>query len=337
MRAVICRRYGPPDVFEMADVPRPVPRADELLVRVVASTVSAPDWRVRKADPAMVRLFMGLFRPRRQILGYEFAGDVVAVGDEVTRFRPGDAVFGMNVIGMTFKFGAYAEYVCVSTKALLASKPDSISYAEAAAIPSGTCTAYSCLRAARLKPGHKVLINGASGSIGTAAVQLAACYGAEVTAVCSTSKVEFLKALGAARAIDYTREDFTSSEERYDFILDAVGYSSFVRCRHLLTPTGAYLSTGAGSMIQNIYHGIRTRKSRGKRVLSFTGRLAAEDLEFFKKLIAEKRLRPVIDRCYPLEQVADAHRYVELGHKKGNVVIMVGREPQACGNGSIAP
>lgn len=324
MKAAIYKRYGPPEVLELADVPKPVPKDDELLVRVVASTVSAPDWRVRKADPQMVRLFMGLFRPKRQVLGYEFAGDVVAVGNKVTGFKPGDAVFGMNVVGMAFRFGAYAEYVCVSTKALLTIKPDTISYAEAATLPSGTCTAYGCIQAAKLKPGHKVLINGASGSIGTAALQLANYYGAEVTAVCNTNKVEFLKALGAAHVIDYTREDFTLSEQRYDFILDAVGFSSFVKCRHLLTPTGGYLSTGASSLAQNIYYGIKTRKSAGKKVLSFGGKMTAADLEFFKQLIAEKRLRPVVDRCYPLEQVADAHRYTELGHKKGNVVVMIG-------------
>jgi NADPH:quinone reductase-like Zn-dependent oxidoreductase len=324
VRAAIFKRYGPPEVLELADLPRPVPADDELLVRVIASTVSAPDWRVRKADPAVARLVMGLFRPKQRILGYEFAGDVVAVGSKVTQFKPGDAVFGMNVIGMKFKFGAYAEYVCVSTKAMVTTKPDTISYAEAATLPSGTCTAYSCIQAAKLKPGHKVLINGASGSIGTAALQLAKFYGAEVTAVCNRNKVEFLQALGAAHVIDYTREDFTQSERRYDFILDAVGFSSFVRCRHLLTPSGAYLSTGANAMFQNMYYAIKTRNSTGKRVLTFGGKMSVKDLEFFKQLVAEKLLRPVVDRCYPLEQVADAHRYTELGHKKGNVVIMIG-------------
>jgi NADPH:quinone reductase-like Zn-dependent oxidoreductase len=324
MRAAIFKRYGPPEVLELAEVPQPEPKDDELLVRVVASTVSAPDWRVRKADPQVVRLVMGLFRPKRRILGYEFAGDVVAVGSNITGFKPGDAVFGMNVVGMKFNFGAYAEYVCVPAKALFTLKPDSLSYAEAATIPSGTCTAYGCLQAAKLKPGHKVLINGASGSIGTAALQLANYYGAQVTAVCNTNKVEFLKALGAAHTIDYTREDFRLSPERYDFILDAVGFSSFVKCRHLLTPTGGYLSTGANALLQNLYYGITTKNSTGQKVLSFGGKMTVADLELFKQLIAEKRLRPVVDRCYPLEEVADAHRYTELGHKKGNVVVMIG-------------
>lgn len=327
MKAAIYKRYGPPEVLQLAEVPKPVPKDDELLVRVVASTVSAPDWRVRKADPAVARLFMGLLRPKRQILGYEFAGDVVDVGNKVTGFKPGDTVFGMNVVGMKFHFGAYAEYVCVPSNALFTCKPDTLSYAEAAALPSGTCTAYGCLQAAKLKPGHKVLINGASGSIGTAALQLANYFGAEVTAVCHTNKVEFLKALGAAHVIDYTREDFTESEQRYDFILDAVGFSSFVKCRHLLTATGGYLSTGAGSLLQNIYYGIRTRNSAGKKVLSFGGKMTVADLEFFKQLIAEKRLRPVVDRCYPLEEVVEAHRYTELGHKKGNVVVMIKSDP----------
>jgi NADPH:quinone reductase-like Zn-dependent oxidoreductase len=323
MKAAIYKRYGPPEVLELAQVPKPSPRDDELLIRVVASTVSAPDWRARKADPALIRLIIGLFAPKLPILGYEFSGDVEATGSKVTQFRPGDAVFGMNVVKGSIKFGAYAEYICVPASGLVATKPDSINYAEAATLPSGTATAYSCIQAAEIKQGNKVLINGASGSIGTAAIQLARYYGAEVTAVCNANKVDFVKSLGAAHVIDYTQRDFTQSETRYDFILDAVGFSSFSKCRHLLTPSGRYLSTGLGSIMQNLYYCIRTRGSAGKRALLFNGKPTVEDLEFFKRLIADRQLRPVVDRCYPLEEVVEAHRYTELGHKKGNVVILI--------------
>jgi len=323
MKAALYKRYGPPEVLRLVNIVKPVPKDNEVLVRMVASTVSAPDWRARKGDPLASRLFFGVFSRRFPILGYELAGDVEAVGRKVTRFKPGDAVFGMNIVDGKFVFRCHAEYVCVAETAIITRKPDTLGYAEAASLPSGSFTAYTCVQAAKLKPGHKVLINGASGSIGTAALQLANYYGAEVTAVCNTDKVEFLRSLGAVQVIDYSKQDFTQSDNRYDFILDAVGFSSFVKCRHLLTDTGAYLSTGLGSLWQNIYYGIKTRNSTGKRVLSFGGKPTPQDLEFFLQLIAQGKFKPVVDRCYLLEQIADAHRYVELGHKNGNVIISI--------------
>jgi NADPH:quinone reductase-like Zn-dependent oxidoreductase len=324
MKAIVYTRYGPPEVLQLAEVEKQTPGNHEVLVRVHATTVSAPDWRMRRPDPWLARLFMGLFRPKKKILGYEFAGDIESVGKDVKLFKQGDQVFGENVEGGIVKFGAYAEYLCMPAAGLIALKPANVSYEEAAAVPSGAMTALSCLRTAEVQRGQSILINGASGSIGTYAVQLARNLGADVTGVCSTGNLDMVKSLGANEVIDYTKEDFTGSGKSYEFIFDAVGKSSFRRCKSSLNRTGSYLSTGLGSFVPNLFFVAWTAVTGStKRAKLNTTVHGLDDLLHLKGLLETGKLKPVIDRCYPLEQTAEAHRYTEKGHKKGNVVITV--------------
>ena len=312
MKAITYTRFGLPDVLQLKDVPQPAPRPTELLVRIHASTVCKEDPDMRRAPG-----YNGLWKPANPILGQEFAGEVVEIGAGVTDFKPGDRVYGIDA------FGAYAEYKCLSAKGALALMPAGLTYAEAASLPNGALTALPFLRDhGRIRAGQTVLIHGASGSVGTAAVQLANAFGAEVTAVCSTSNLELVRSLGATHVVDYTEQDFTRSGLTYDVIFDAVGKLPFSQCRTSLTDTGVYLT-----VFPRLEALLSAPWARQKARFAATGLRSATqkagDLRVINDLIDAGRFRAVIDRRYPLAQVADAHRYVESGHKKGNVVITV--------------
>jgi len=296
MKAVIYENYGSPDVLRLADVSKPIPKENEVLVRIHATTVSAGDWRLRKADPFLARLFNGLFKPRRvKILGFELAGVIEDVGKKVQTFKKGDAVFA----SCGLRFGGYAEYTCLPVDELISLKPSNMTFEEAATVPVGGLTALRFLKQSGIKSGDSILIYGASGSVGTFGVQIAKSFGAEVTAVCSTANKNLVSQLGAHKIIDYTSEDFTKTEARFDIIFDAVGKTSKSACKHLLKPTGKYISV-TGSPKSN-----------------------PDDLLTLKNLIESGKLITVIDRRYKLAQIREAHAYVESFRKKGNVVINV--------------
>jgi NADPH:quinone reductase-like Zn-dependent oxidoreductase len=327
MKAIVFTKYGPPDVLQFKEVEKPIPKDNEVLVKVHATTVTTGDVNARGfifVPPGLrllARLMFGLIKPKKTILGFELAGEIEAVGKEVRLFNVGDQVFGIDGNGV----GAYAEYKCMPEEGALAIKPANMTYEEAAATPNGALTALYFLRdKGNIQSGQKVLINGASGSVGSAAVQLAKSYGAEVTGVCSTINVEMVRSLGADKVIDYTQEDFTQNGETYDIILNTVlGKTSFSGCRNSLMQNGLYLAVAGGlkELIQMLWTSVI-----GSKKVIFGGGLASErkgNLILLKELIEAGKIKTVIDRRYPLGQIAEAHRYVEKGHKKGNVVIYV--------------
>jgi NADPH:quinone reductase-like Zn-dependent oxidoreductase len=324
MKAVVYDRYGPPDVLRLEEVERPVPKEDEVLVKVRATTVTRADVHTREANrsngPAMTllsRLISGVRRPRQRILGREFAGEVEAVGAAVTEFAVGDRVFGLS----GFTFGAHAEFMCMRESARIAQMPAGMSFEEAAPICDGALNALMCLKEADLRKGRSILIYGASGAIGTAGVQLARYFGADVTAVCGTKNLELVRSLGADTVIDYTKEDFTKNGQAYDVIFDAVGKHSFKRCRVSLEPGGIYLPTdGPVNILLAL---VPSRKGAKRVVFQLPPRQPKKDVLFLKELIEAGKFRPVIDRRYPLEDVIEATRYVETQQKTGNVVLTV--------------
>ena len=309
MKAIINTEYGPPEVLRLEDVEKPVPRDREVLVRVQATTVTIGDTIMRSLNMPLhglkrllARLYLGYSKPKRHTLGMELSGVVESVGRKVTRFKPGDQVFAST---FAVNFGGYAEYKCLPENGVIALKPANLSYGEAAAIPGAGDTALQCLKKGKVRPGQKVLIYGASGAVGTYAVQLASRYfGADVTGVCSGANLELVKSLGADQVIDYTREDFTRNGAIYDMIFDAVGKLVPAQGKKALKPGGIYLN-------------VLTDPGRAEKL---------EHLLLFKELIEAGKIKPVIDRVYPMEQIVEAHRYVEQGHKKGHVVITVGHD-----------
>jgi NADPH:quinone reductase-like Zn-dependent oxidoreductase len=319
MKAAVHTSYGPPDVVRIAEVEKPAARDGEVLVKVHATTVNRTDCGFRAAKPFFVRFFTGLVRPRVAVLGSEFAGEVEAVGNGVRSFEVGDRMFGFS----GSRFGAHAEYMAIPEDGSVAAMPANVTFEEAAASTEGSHYALSFIRTAKIRSGQDVLVNGATGAIGSAAVQLLKRLGAEVTAVCDTEHVELVRGLGADRVIDYTAEDFTEDEQRYDVVLDAVGKSSFGRCKRLLKPRGIYLSSDLGPLSQNPILALITPLLGGKRVMFPIPRDNQEMVRYFKELIASGAFKPVIDRRYPLDQIVAAYRYVETGQKIGNVVISV--------------
>jgi NADPH:quinone reductase-like Zn-dependent oxidoreductase len=317
MRAVTHDKYGPPEVLRLEEVEQAVPLEDEVLIKIHATTVTRTDCGLRSAELFITRFFTGLRRPKRKILGMELAGKVEAVGSAVTEFQVGDEVFGVT------GSGANAEYVCMPESGPLAPKPAGMSFEEAAAVCDGASLALACLRKGDLREGRSILVYGASGSVGTAAVQLAKHFGADVTAVCNTKNLELLASLGADEVVDYTQEDFTKNGETYDVIFDAVGKQSFRRCRHSLKSGGIYIDTDPGFLWHVPVLALLTKGIGDKKVHLGIVRYTKEDVLFLKQLIEEGKYRAVIDRTYPLEEVVAATKYVETEQKTGNVVLTV--------------
>lgn len=325
MKAVVATKYGSPDVLQLREVEKPVPQNNEILVKVHATTVTAGDARVRSFNVPLslwlpARLTLGLTKPKKSIPGMVLAGEIEAVGANVTEYQVGDAVYAYDITLLS----AYAEYACVPVNSALALKPPTLTYEEVAALPFGGVTALYFLKKGNIQRGQQVLVYGASGSVGTFAVQLAKHFGATVTGVCSTSNIELVKSLGADTVINYTREDFTKNGKTYDIIFDTVGKTPLPDTLELLKDGGSYLQavSGPAVLIQMLIASRRT----GKTLNGGTANPTKDDLDYLNMLVESGEIKPVIDRCYPLEQMIEAHRYVDAGHKKGNVVIAVGHD-----------
>lgn len=315
MKAAIYTQYGSPEVLQIKEVAKPIPKHNEILISIKATAVNSGDWRLRKADPFAVRFIFGLTRPKINILGSVFSGEIESVGADVKSFKVGDSVFGHT--DMTF--GSYAAYKCVPENASIALKPINISHKEAAVIPFGGVTALHFLKKTTIKPGSKILVVGASGAVGCAAVQLAKSFGAIVTGVCSTANVDLVKSIGADKVIDYTREDFTKNGETYDVIFDTVKAISVSKSIKSLNSKGMMILSAAG--ISEMLYGLWISITSKRKIMTGVISHKAADIIFLKELIEADKLKPVIDRTYLLEQIAEAHAYVEKGHKKGNVAI----------------
>ena len=323
MKAIICTKYGPPEVLQLKEVEKPTPKDNEILIKIYATTVTAGDTRMRAFRVPLsfwipARLALGLTKPKKNILGMELAGEIEAVGQAVTKFKPGDHVFASIT---EYGFGGYAEYKCLPEDSLLTLKSDNITDEEAVTIPVGARTALYFLREANIQPGHKILIYGASGSVGTFAVQLAKYFGAYVIGVCSTANLDLVKSLGADEVIDYTKENFAQNGRRYDVIFDTVGKASYSDCINALNTNGAYLQAVASPGISLRMQW--TAMTTGKNMVGGGPPQKSEDMVFLQELIEAGKIKPVVDRRYPLEQIVEAHQYVDTGRKKGNVIINV--------------
>jgi len=319
MKAVVYTKYGPPEVAQLMDVPKPRPKANEVLIKVYASTVNRTDAGFRSAEYFISRFWSGLWRPKNQILGCEFSGIVEEIGNQVTTFKAGDRVFGFN----DKTWGGHAEYLTIAETEAIVTMPDNVNFDQAAAITEGGHYALVDIKAAKVEAGQNVLVYGATGSIGSAAVQLLKHFGARVTAVCNTKNVELVKSLGADVVIDYQTQDFTKTENKFHFIFDAVGKSSFGVCKSLLVPNGIYISTELGKNAENLFLALSTKFWGDKKLLFPLPSISKEDVLFLRGLVQSGEFKPVIDRQYTLAEIVEAYRYVESGQKTGNVILKI--------------
>jgi len=326
MKAIVCTKYGSPDILQLKEVEKPVPEGKEVLIKIHATSVNRTDTATLRAIPFIARLITGLFKPKKTILGSEFAGEIETIGKNVTRYKVGDKVFGIN----EDSFGSHAQFMVISEDEALTIIPENISYEQAAASSEGAYYAYNFINKVNLKSGQKVLVNGATGAIGSAAVQLLKYFDAQVTATCNTKNIELVKSLGADKVIDYSQQDFTRGDEKYHYVFDCVGKSSFFKCKPLLLSGGVYISSDLGYLSQNISLPLITPIIKpligNTKTASPFPTDCKEIILFIKKLIEQGKFKSVIDRQYPLDQIVEAYKYVEKGQKTGNVVITVGNQ-----------
>ena len=322
MKAIVSTKYGPPDILEIREVEKPTPQDNDVLIKIHATTVNRTDCATLRAKPFFARFFTGLFKPKNPILGTEFAGEIIAVGKNVTSFKVGDKVFGFN----DTDFGTQAQYMTISEDKALTKIPKDLTYEEAAPSSEGAHYAINFINKVKLESGQKVLINGATGAIGSAAVQLLKYHGACITATCRSKDIELVKSLGSDKVIDYTKEDFTKDDQKYSIVFDTVGKSSFAKCKPLLQPGGVYISSDLGYMSQNLFLPLITRIIGNKKVKFPLPTDTRGSVLFVRKLIEEGKFKAVIDRRYPLEEIVEAYKYVETGQKSGNVVITVAHD-----------